>query len=248
MSGPVRIVIASLAVALLVGPAPGRAEDPPSPASRAGIEAIVREYILKHPEVILESMQGMQERKRAAAREQASQRVAARQDDLLRDPAAPVEGNLAGDVTVVEFFDYRCPHCRSVAGTVDKLVESDPRIRLVHKQFPVLGPDSVIAARAALAARAQGKYLALHRALMSAAEPFTAQALDKLALEAGLDLDRLRADMEQPAIQAAIDRNRALAQDLGITGTPTFVVGAQIAPGAMSLEVLQALVAEARVK
>lgn len=249
MTGIRRIVLASLAlvVGLLFGTT-GRAADAPSPESRAGIEEIVREYLLKHPEVILQSIQAMQERQRAVEQEQGAQRLAARQDDLLRDASAPVEGNPAGDVTVVEFFDYRCQYCRSVADTVTKLVQSDPGLRLVYKEFPILGPDSVIAARAALAAHAQGKYGAFHRALMAAPEPFTIEAIAKLAAQAGLDPDRLRADMEQPKIQAMIERNRALAQYLGITGTPTFVIGARVVPGALTLEALKTLIAQARAK
>jgi protein-disulfide isomerase len=248
--GSWRVKLASLALAagVLSGVASAGAEDPPTPASRAAIEEIVREYLLKHPEVIIQSIQGMQERQRASEEQQAVQRLAAREGDLLRDASAPVGGNPAGDVTLVEFFDYRCSYCRSVADTVVKLVESDPGLRLVYKELPILGPDSLLAARAALAAHMQGKYGPFHRALMSAPEPFTVEAVAKIATGAGLDPDRLRKDMELPDVQAAIQRNLALAQDLGITGTPTFVVGSQVVPGAVSLEVLKGLIARARAK
>lgn len=151
-------------------------------------------------------------------------------------------------MTLVEFFDYRCRCCRAVADTVANLVRDDPGLRLVYKEFPVLGQESVIASRAALAAHAQGKYAAFHRALMAAPDPFTVEAMTKLAAQTGLDPDRFRADMDQPGVQAVIDRNRALAQDLGITGTPTFVVGSEVVPGALPLETLKALVAKARAR
>jgi protein-disulfide isomerase len=248
--GSWRIWLASLTLAagVLLGAGGAGAEDPPTPASRAVIEEIVREYLLKHPEVIIQSIQGLQERQRASQEQQAVQRLAAREGDLLRDASAPVGGNPAGDVTLVEFFDYRCSYCRSVADAVAKLVESDPGLRLVYKELPILGPDSLVAARAALAAHMQGKYGPFHRALMSAPEPFTVEAVARIAAGAGLDPDRLRTDMERPDIQASIQRNLALAQDLGITGTPTFVVGGQVVPGAVSLEVLEGLVARARAK
>ena len=247
MNGTPRTALASLALAVgVLLAATGGAADPAVPLSRAAIEEVVREYLLAHPEVILQSIQAMQDRQRTTQQQQAAQRLAARHDELYREPAAPVGGNPSGDVTVVEFFDYRCPYCRSVAETVAKLVESDPGVRLVYKELPILGPESVIAARAALAAHAQGKYGAFHRALMSAPEPFTVETIAKLAAEAGLDPDRFRADMAEPQIQAAIERNRTLARDLGITGTPTFVIGAQVVPGALTLEALKALITQAR--
>jgi protein-disulfide isomerase len=233
---------------ILLGATAGSAEEAINPASRAAIEQIIRDYLLEHPEVILQAMQAMQERRLAAQQAQAARQVAAHQDDLLRDASAPVGGDPAGDVTVVEFFDYRCSYCRATADTVEKLVDSDARLRIVYKEFPVLGPESMLAAQAALAAHVQGKYRAFHRALMSAPEPFTLEGIVKLAANVGLDPDRLRADMAQPEIQKAIERNQALAKDLGITATPTFVVGARVVPGAMSLDMLKTLVAEARAK
>jgi protein-disulfide isomerase len=209
-------------------------------------EQRVREYLLKNPEVIMEALQVLQERQRAAEAETAKRTIAEHSDDILNDPAAPVGGNPAGDVTLVEFFDYNCPYCRRVAPTVAELEETDPGLRLVYKEFPILGPASQFAARAALASRKQGKYVPFHNALMQAAEQVTEESVIEIAGTVGLDTEQLRADMRAPEIQEAIVRNLRLANALGITGTPSFVIGQEIVPGAADLRTLQGLIADAR--
>ncbi len=169
------------------------------------------------------------------------------QDDLLyADPDSPVSGNPQGDVTVVEFFDYNCPYCRKLTPVLDELLRSDPGLRLVHKEFPVLGPGSEFAARAALAARRQDKYDVLHRALMQATAPLREAGVMAIARDSGLDLEKLRADMEDPAIQEAIERNYALARRLGIFATPGLVIGDSIIQGAADRGRLEELIQQAR--
>src|ERR671919_854582 len=136
-------------------------------------EQRVRDYLLKHPEVIMEALQILQARQKAAEAENLKRAIAERSEEILNDPAAPVGGNPSGDVTLVEFFDYNCPYCRRVAPTVVELGESDPDLRPVYKEYPILGPGSQFAARAALASRRQGKYVAFHNALMHATEQLT---------------------------------------------------------------------------
>jgi protein-disulfide isomerase len=182
-------------------------------------EQRVRDYLLNNPEVIMEALQILQERQRAAEAENLKRTIAERGEEILNDPAAPVGGNQAGDVTLVEFFDYNCPYCCRVAPTVVELEQADPDLRLVYKEFPILGPGSQFAARAALASRRQGKYVAFHNALMQATEQVTEQTVMEIAREVGLDTEQLRADMQDPAIQEAIGRNLQLANALGITGT-----------------------------
>jgi protein-disulfide isomerase len=238
-----------LALGLAVGAAstsPARAQDAAQAPSREALEEIIREYILKHPEVIVESVRAFQERQQAQARERSAAALVARRADLTQDPASPVGGNSRGDVTVVEFFDYRCGYCRAVAATVRQLLQEDPNVRLVYKEFPILGPESLLAARAALAARVQGKYVAFHEALMGAENPLTLDQILKIAGQVGLDVTRLQSDMEAPEIPAALQRNHQLAQELGIRGTPAFVVGTEMVPGALDLERLKELVARAR--
>jgi protein-disulfide isomerase len=209
-------------------------------------EQRVREYLLKNPEVIMEALQVLQERQRVAEAENLKRAIAEHSEEILKDPAAPVGGNPDGDVTLVEFFDYNCPYCRRVAPTVTALEEADPDVRLIYKEFPILGPGSQFAARAALASRRQGKYVAFHNALMQATGQVTEATVMKVAREVGLDTGQLRADVQDPAIDEAIARNLQLADALGITGTPSFIIGEEVVPGAVDLRTLQSLIAQAR--
>jgi protein-disulfide isomerase len=218
----------------------------PPPLPREQIEQIVREYLLANPEVILEAIEGLEERRRLATQETQRQGLAAHRDAILNDPASPVGGNPAGDVTVVEFFDYRCPYCKQMADPLAQLIKDDGKIRFVFKELPVLGPDSVLAARAALAAHLQGKYIEMHDALLRHRGTYSEQAIARIASEIKLDQARLKADMVKPEITAALDRNRQLSRDLAVTGTPAFIVGNIVVPGAVDLDTLKKLVAEAR--
>ncbi len=240
------VLIAAMAAGL-AGPV-AQAAEPPGELSREAIERIVREYLLEHPEVIMEALQALEERQRTAQRQRASESLNARRSELVGDPATPVGGNPQGDVTVVEFFDYRCGYCKSVAPALKQLVKEDSKVRLVYKEFPILGPESILAARAALAAGGQGKYVALHDALMTASESLTLPVILTIAGQVGLDTARLQKDMESPAILAVIQRNHELAQALGINGTPAFVVGSELVPGAVDLAALKRLVDQARAR
>lgn len=157
-----------------------------------------------------------------------------------------VAGNPQGDVTVLEFFDYNCSYCRKMAPRLGELLGEDAGLRLVYKEFPVLGPGSVFAAKAALAAQKQGRYQAFHEALMQASGPLTQAEVLEIAQSMGLDTERLEADMKDPAIEEAIERNFALAQDLGIFATPSFVIDGQIHRGAADLDTLRGLIRQAR--
>jgi protein-disulfide isomerase len=242
----VTVGLALLLVGLGVSSAP--AQSPAAPLSREEIETIVREYILKHPEVLLESVRGLEERQRAEQADQVRRAIATHREQLLSDPAAPVAGNPQGDVTVVEFFDYRCPHCQRVAGTVEKLLEEDKGVRIVYKEWPVLGPDSVVAARAALAAHRQGKYLAFHKALLASTEGIDRARVLAVAASVGLDTAALEKAMDEPEIAQALQRNHTLARSLGLSGTPAFIIGSEFAPGAIGLDVMKDMVARARQK
>ena len=206
----------------------------------------VRAYLLENPEVLVEAMQILQTRQQAAEASEVETVLAARADEVFRDPMAPVTGNPDGDVTLVEFFDYNCPYCRRVAPVVFEAESADPQLRIVYKEFPILGPGSLFAAKAALAAHRQGLYFAFHEALMQSGGRAEEGSVLAIAKEVGLDVDRLQADMADPEIQAAIDRNLDLAEALRITGTPGFVVGKRILRGATDLGTLQSLIQEAR--
>jgi len=213
---------------------------------RLAIEVIVRDYILSNPEIIVEALRGFEERQRLADVERAQRRITESRDDLQNDPSDPIGGNPDGDVTVVEFFDYQCPYCKVVAPRLTQLLQDDSDIRFVYKEWPILGPVSDIAARAALAARMQGDYVAFHDRLMTASGRLTEESIFRAAEELGFDIQQLRRDMAAPEIDEIIRRNRALADRLGISGTPAFVIGDVFVPGAIGLAELRALVEQSR--
>jgi protein-disulfide isomerase len=179
----------------------------------------------------------------AAARQHAA--IVENRSELLDDSASPVGGNPDGDVTLVEFFDYRCAYCRRVVSSMRALLDEDRELRVVFKELPVLGPDSERAARAALASRRQGGYVPFHFALM-AAEDLSPRGIRAAAEAVGLNADRLEVDMASPEVNAAIEANFALAEELGIEGTPAFVIGTKLVPGAVDRARLEQLIREAR--
>ena len=214
-------------------------------ANQQVIEHMIEQYIRSHPEVIEQSLQALETKRQEEEKQRAKTAIATRQNDLLHDPTSPVSGNPSGDVTVVEFFDYRCGYCKRAAGAVTQLQKEDARVRIVYKDFPILGEASELAAKAALASRAQGKHQVFHEALFTAKGDITRDTILTVAGEVGLDAKRLEADMANPEWQLVIERNRALAKDLGITGTPGFIVGTELVPGALDVNGLKELIARA---
>jgi protein-disulfide isomerase len=209
-------------------------------------EQRIQTYLLDHPEVIIESVNRMVARQRASAEAEVQTIVEARADELFRDVDSPVGGNPNGDITLVEFFDYNCPYCRQMVPVMMQAETADPQLRVAYKEFPILGPNSTLAAKAALAAHKQGKYLAFHRALFQVRGAIDASKVTEVATTVGLDADRLKAAMAEPTIAALIGKNLALAHALRIDGTPGFVAGRQILRGAIDLKALQAFIQEAR--
>jgi protein-disulfide isomerase len=244
-----RIIIfiaAALVGALLISPTLAEESPYANPAWQQAVEKTIESYIRSHPEVIEQTLQGLEAKRQAEAQERVKAMIATRQSDLLNDPSSPVSGNLKGDVTVVEFFDYRCGFCKRVAGAVTQLQKEDSRVRVVYKNFPILGEASELAAKAALASNAQGRYQQFHEALLAAKGELTKEQVLHIAAEVGLDPKRLETDMNNPEWAMIIDRNRTLAKELGISGTPAFIVGNELYPGAMDLAVLKELVGRAR--
>jgi protein-disulfide isomerase len=233
---------------LAVGQAlPAWAESPSVPAQPA-LDQAIEQYIRSHPEVIEQAMQSLEAKRQRGEKLRIRQAIATHQEELLRDPASPVSGNLNGDVTVIEFFDYRCGYCKRVASAVTQLQKDEPGVRVVYKDFPILGEVSVFGARAALAAREQGKHQAFHEAMLASENELTQEEVFAIAQRVGLDVKKLESDLQAQEWQAAIDRNHALAKLLGISGTPGFVVGSEVYPGALELPGLKALVKQARTK
>lgn len=215
----------------------------------AEIERIVREYLMREPQVIYDAIQELQKRREAEQAVRQKEMISQRQGELFNAPGDPVAGNPAGDVTIVEFFDYRCSYCRSMSNGLRALIGHDPKLRFVFKELPVLGPDSVTAAKIALAASrlAPEKYPPLHFALMQSRD-LSEEAVLGLAAQHGYDRAALAAEMEKDWIQQRIDANMKLANDLGIEGTPSFVVGDRLIPGATDVANLATIVSEQRQK
>lgn len=209
-------------------------------------ERRVRDYILNNPEIIMEAAQRLEQRQRAAQESETVVALKARAEELFRDKNSPVGGNPDGDVSMVEFFDYNCPYCRQVTPIMDEAEKSDPKLRIVYKEFPILGPNSLFSAKAALAIHRQGKYLDFHREMMLDRGVADEAKVIRIATKIGADIERMKSDMNAPAITAMIDKNLSLAQTLRINGTPGFVIGEQIARGAIDLKAMQSLIQEAR--
>jgi|SRR6266567_2174458 len=209
-------------------------------------EQRVRAYLLEHPEVIAEAINRLEARQGAQETTEVQAVLRSRAEEIFRDPDSPVGGNPDGDVTLVEFFDYNCPYCRQMAPLMREAQAADSKLRVVFKEFPILGPNSTFAAKAALAAHKQGKYLAFHDGLMKLRGTADEKKALEVAASVGLDLDRLRTDMEAPAILALVQRNLDLARALRINGTPGFAIGDKAFAGATDLKGLQALISEAR--
>jgi protein-disulfide isomerase len=217
-----------------------------APIANEALQQAIHDYILAHPEVLIQSLRIAKEREETRAAEQGKALLTSLKNELVDDPNAPVRGNPSGDVTLVEFFDYRCPYCRQVEPFLQALIKNDHGLRVVVKEFPILGPASVYAARVALAANKQGKYEQFHEAVMSKRSNLDEATLLKLAEESGLAVDRLKTDMNSPDVNAEIKRTTEIAKALRLTGTPAFIVGTELIPGATDLETLQALLVEAR--
>lgn len=219
-----------------------------SDAEKREIKGLIRAYLLENPEIINEMVDIMQD-KQAAEREKKQQDVIAKnRDAIFNPPEATVIGNVKGDITVVEFFDYNCGYCKQMFPAVMETLADDGKIKLVLKEFPILGPASETAARAALAARKQGKYSELHQALLRHKGSLTDGLILQIAEDQGLDVPQLQTDMKDKSIGDIIERNRDLARDLQISGTPAVFVGERFFPGAISKENLKVAIDEARGK
>ena len=210
------------------------------------IEDIIRGYLLENPEILSEAKKVLDERKAEKALQRGRELIAENYEWLTTDSHSFVAGNPDGDVTMIEFFDYRCPYCKGWLPKVAELIDSDGNIRFIYKEYPVLGPDSQVAARAALAAIPQGKYREFHYALMTSRGALTDELIMDVAMEVGMDPEKLLADMADPKFEAAVNDNFELGKALDLLGTPTFVVGGQFFEPWLSLDELKAMIAQIR--
>jgi len=209
------------------------------------IKKLALDAILENPEVIAEAIRILQARQEAANRMSAVDALNANRERLERDENAPLLGNPDGDVTIVEFFDYNCPYCKRVAPSVKEIMEEDGNIRVVYREWPVLGEGSVFAARAALASRNQGKYEEMHWALMDLGRS-DANSVLATAKKLGLDIAQLQKDMNAPEVTEHINTSSELARALQFNGTPSFVIGEELVPGFIVKRQLASIVEKTR--
>ena len=244
---PRLLLIALIAAAFFSAAAPA-AEPAFTAKQKRAVEDVVRQYLLDNPGVIIEAIEALRQKQKADSARLLQATLASKRGELENDPTSPVAGNPKGNVTVVEFFDYNCPYCKTVFPRVLDLLETDGNIRYVLKEFPILGPQSVAAARAALAIWKLDpkKYMPFHAAMMKSRGRLSEATIFDLAAEAGLDPGLLKKAMNEPWIDQALQKTLGLAEAFDITGTPAFVIGNHVIPGAIDLNTLKQLVAAAR--
>jgi protein-disulfide isomerase len=215
---------------------------------RQEIEAVVKDYLTNNPEILLEMQTALETKMEKLQAERTAAIIKNNAAEIFRPSFSPVVGNAKGDVPVLEFFDYNCGYCKRALGDVAKLVDSEKKVRVILKELPILSKGSEEAAKVALATKMQGKYWEFHRAMLESQGQANEASALRVAEKVGADMGRLKKDMASADVQKEIDETRALAQKLGIQGTPHFMVGDRVIPGAPDnlLERMTKLVAEVR--
>lgn len=210
---------------------------------RSELHKIIRDYIVANPEVLQEAMAEFEKRQHVADAEKARDTIKRNENLIFNSPRQVVTGNKEGDVSLVEFFDYNCPYCKQAMVDLNTLEGSDNKLRIVYKEFPVLGPGSIEAAQVAVAIRMQdpsgAKYLAYRKALLSSRGQADKARAMAVAREIGVDMTRLETDLASDEIKATLEENFKLAEQLGLNGTPSYVIGSEVAVGAVGLDKLR---------
>ncbi|HET7848020.1 MAG TPA: DsbA family protein [Pseudolabrys sp.] len=243
-----RLSALAFAAILALPAAPAAVAEEFSKTQRSAIESIVREYLISHPEVLQEAMVELEKRQTAAAAAKHQAAVKEHAKALFSSPRQVVLGNPKGNVTFVEFFDYNCGYCKHAMADMLDLLQTDPNLKVVLKEFPVLGPGSVEAAQVAVAVRMQApdKYLEFHKKLLGgrgAADKARALAVAK---DVGLDMAQLEKDMKSPEVKKTLEEDFKLADALGLNGTPSYVIGKDVVVGAVGLAALKEKISTAR--
>ena len=231
-----------------------------SEVDKSRIEKIVHDYLLNNPQILVEVSKKLQQQQQEEMKEmekKAQKSIPKLAKSLFNSDTSPGEGRDEAAVTVVEFFDYQCPHCKDMTEVTDAVLKNNSDVRVVYKEFPIFGNNSMEASRAALAAAKQGKYKEMHEALMTTSNPLNEKKILEAAKAAGVNVKQLKADMESEAVRKELEQNLMLSQKLGLLGTPAFVIGstekgeseaspAFFVPGAATQEMLQAYVEQVR--
>ncbi len=219
-----------------------------SVSQKTEVQEIIAKYLQDNPELIIKSIQDMRTLEKSKGEQRSKQNLITYKDIIFNDPDSPVGGNPNGDVTIVEFFDYNCGYCKKVFPSLEKLIAEDKNLRFVFKEFPILSPQSELAARAALAAWRQNKakYMQIHSEFIRLKGNFSESRIMRVAMKLKLNPARLKRDMVSASMNKIITGNRKLAQKLGISGTPAVIINNKIIPGAVDFSTLKQLIADAR--
>lgn len=229
---------------------------PMSDAQKKEIEKVIHDYLVSNPEVLLEASQALQQKQQQNMQQQAQSAIQENADQLFQGKLTTV-GNPKGAVTIVEFFDYQCIHCKKMSSTLDNLIKKDSGLRVIYKEFPIFGKSSEMASRVALAAGMQGKYQAMHNALLTTEKRLDNQVVMDAAKSLGLDMNKLKKDMDSQEVTDILDTNRQLAEKLHLMGTPAFIIAStpngqfkagsepSFVPGAATEESLQEMIKKA---
>ncbi len=252
MNSTLKIIGLFLAMILLIsistfGFLQGFSSDSGTGLSKNDVEKIVAEYIKGHPEAIIASVTQYQKNSVNLEEQKTQKQVVEKRDIIENDPTSPVIGNKNGDVTLVEFFDYSCGYCKKVFPYVMELIKSDPNLKVVLKEFPILGKSSTLASKAAIAVNIESpeKYLEVHKALMKTRIK-DLDGVKKVLAESGVDVEKIVAKMNSDEVNSIINKNRELAGQIGIRGTPAFVIDGQLVPGAIGFDTMKQMVNDAR--
>jgi protein-disulfide isomerase len=245
-----RLLAPALFALALCGTPPAASAQSFSDTQRGDIETIVKNYLISHPEVLEEAMAELSKRQAAAETEKHEASIAKDSETIFNSPRGVTLGNKDGDVTFVEFFDYNCGYCKRAMADMLDLMKTDPKLKVVLKEFPVLGPGSVEAAQVAVAARMQDpsgkKYLDFHQKLLGGRGQADKAHAMAAAKDAGFDIGRLEKDLASPEVRATIEENFKLAEEMGMNGTPSYVIGKQVVVGAVGLDGLKEKIGMAR--
>ena len=232
------------------------AADSMSPEQQKEVEKVIHDYLINNPEVLVEVSQALQQKQQQNVQQQAKAAISDNANELFSGKLA-VAGNPKGNVTMVEFFDYQCIHCKKMVPTINALIKKDKNLRVIYKEFPIFGKSSEVASQVALAAAMQGKYQQMHDALLNVDKRLDDKLVMDTAKSIGLNMDKLQKDMTSKAVTDQLDANRQLAEKMHLMGTPAFIIASTPAgqfnaksepafiPGASSEDVLQDLIKKA---
>jgi protein-disulfide isomerase len=250
-----KVLKIGLAGILLLISSMGFAEETFNADQQKAIEKIMRDYFVSHPQILIETMQSLQKQQQATWQNTANKVVPQFQKLLFESAISPVIGNPKANVTMVEFFDYQCPHCKEMTPQIAQILKNDSNLKIIFKVLPIFGSSSEYAARAGLAASKQGKYITFHEALMNIQTPLTEDIVLKTAEQIGLNTKQLQEDMKSPPIDQEIKQNNQLAKELNLEGTPAFVIAKisdgkiynpELIPGAVGENILVQAITKAR--